>query len=227
MVSMKKILCAWLILSTPVASAAASDLSMPSFSSILFNPDRTVNWTGTYIGVHAGKIYVQDKFVFQGGQGYGTLKDSSSLVGAHVGAQYQHGIFVAGVELDVFKSWIGYGYKGKTWVFDWGYNNKIEWQASARARVGIAYDRFLIYGAGGAIYTPLEVNYWFTPPGKNKKFNAVKDGLTYAFGVEYAFTDFVSFRSEIRRNQDIKSKESTSFNRHSSYNATVGVSLKY
>ena len=67
-----------------------------------------------------------------------------------------------------------------------------DWEGSVRGRVGVAFDRFLAYGTGGIAFTGLEV---VAPAVTTSETRA---GWTLGAGLEYAFTDNVTFRGEYR-----------------------------
>jgi outer membrane immunogenic protein len=167
------------VLATP---ALAADLTAPE---PLPTPQQVVeaapanNWTGFYLGA-------------LGGFGWGTA-DTDAVgeidadgfdIGGYAGGAWQWGNFVVGAEGDVLFPWRD-GSGGGISV-DQGLNG------SLRARAGIALDRFLLYGTGGAALTDLELSS-----------GGVSDeqtlwGWTAGAGVEGMITDNITARVEYR-----------------------------
>ena len=71
-------------------------------------------------------------------------------------------------------------------------------QGSIRGRVGVAFDRLLIYGTGGAAFGGFNNNYVNTLNGLTDSFNHTRVGWTAGGGVEYALTNNWSVRAEYR-----------------------------
>jgi outer membrane immunogenic protein len=118
-----------------LCSAAAALLSTGAFAADipLFNPPPAMlsatpiayNWSGFYIGLHAGYGWAD------GDDDNG--ESSGALVGGQMGANWQWDQFVLGAEVDA--SWVDL--------------DSTDWLASARLRAGLAWDRILLYGTGG------------------------------------------------------------------------------
>ena len=77
-------------------------------------------------------------------------------------------------------------------------------QGSLRGRIGIAFDRALIYGTGGIAFTGfnttiVDTTGFFTlVPGTNATFSNTRAGWTAGGGIEYAVTDNWWVRAEYR-----------------------------
>ena len=77
-------------------------------------------------------------------------------------------------------------------------------QGSIRGRLGIAWDRALIYGTAGVAFTGLNTTIvdttgFFTGvPGTNVTFSNTRAGWTAGGGIEYAVTDNWWVRAEYR-----------------------------
>jgi outer membrane immunogenic protein len=108
------------------------------------------DWSGVYIGAHGGYSFGEADI-----DGVGTIDDfDGPLVGGQVGFNWQYNMFVLGIEGDA------------SWTFadtDFGIgpvNVEAEenWTASARGRLGVAFDRFLVYGTGGAGWVDVDVD---------------------------------------------------------------------
>ena len=77
-------------------------------------------------------------------------------------------------------------------------------QGSVRGRLGIAFDRLLLYGTGGVAITSFNTTYFDTTgfftgvPGTNTTISNTRAGFTFGGGVEYAVTDNWSVQAEYR-----------------------------
>jgi len=67
-------------------------------------------------------------------------------------------------------------------------------QGSVRGRLGIAFDRALLYGTGGVAITSFNTSYFDTTgfftgvPGTNATISNTRAGFTFGGGIEYAVT---------------------------------------
>ena len=71
-------------------------------------------------------------------------------------------------------------------------------QASIRGRLGVAFDRVLVYATGGVAFASLQNNYFSPALGVNDTLSQTRAGYTVGGGIEYAFTNNVSARVEYR-----------------------------
>lgn len=133
--------------------AAASDLTPYKGGSdaILFEP----NWAGLYVGGQAGGLIGSDDYQInplnkpgKGGNGGGDggaagnvviSTEGNGVVGFHLGHNWQSGRFVYGAEADVD-----------------AVNTLEALMGSVRGRIGLGFDRTLIYGTAGVAW--LSVN---------------------------------------------------------------------
>ena len=165
-------------------------LSAPAFAADLGNveplpaPDivqaAPVNdWTGFYLGV-------------LGGYGWGTA-DTDAVgeidvegfdIGGYAGGNWQWGNFVVGAEGDLLYPFRDGDSAGLS--VEQGLNG------SLRGRAGIALDRFLVYGTGGAALTDIELS---SAAGSD---DDVLWGWTAGAGVEGMLLDNVTARIEYR-----------------------------
>jgi outer membrane immunogenic protein len=137
------------------------------------------DWTGFYLGALGG---------FSWGQADTDVTDDVDVdgldVGGYAGANWQWGNFVIGAEGDVLVP------------FGDGSNDDLEVEqglnGSLRGRAGIALDRFLLYGTGGAAVTELELS------GNGDSEEDTLWGWTAGAGVEGLILDNVTARVEYR-----------------------------
>jgi outer membrane immunogenic protein len=136
-------------------SAFAADLAArPAYKAA--PPMPVFSWTGFYIGAHVGSGWstVESNITagIGGGIGGGAFPLSSHtnngfLVGGQVGANYQAGWAVFGVEAD--GSWTNI--KGHTpCLFALTCATQHDWLVTAAGRFGVAWDHTLLYVKGGA-----------------------------------------------------------------------------
>jgi len=173
-----------LIISTAAAlglatTAMAADIPEPvePIAPEVYGPT-VFNWTGPYVGATIGG-------------GFGTANTKSGgrshdigmngvVGGAYAGYNYQvTPNFLVGGEGDFLFS----GQEGDSRFSGARIKQRAEWLASIRARAGVTFDRFLVYGTGGVAFAGLETE----APGGSKTKNKV--GWTIGAGAEYAITD--------------------------------------
>jgi outer membrane immunogenic protein len=143
----------------------------------------TFTWSGPYIGAHTGYGWGNGDL-----QGFGSENFDGWRLGAFAGYNWQFSSgFVAGVEGDVNYDWSDAGYGGGISV-DNGFNG------SVRGRLGYAFDRTLIYAAGGWTATRVDLK----APGPND--SDTLNGWTIGAGIDHAFTDNIFGRLEYRYN---------------------------
>jgi outer membrane immunogenic protein len=122
------------------------------------------------------------------GAGFST---NGAVAGGTIGGNYQTGAFVFGVEGD----------------FDWdnikgspsaciGCQVSSTWLATARGRVGVAWDRLLFYGTGGVAFQ--NVKFAVTAPPLTTPLATTIDavGWTAGGGVEFAISPNWSVKAE-------------------------------
>ena len=148
---MKKLLLASVgILALSVASASAADIArrqaMPAKAPPVYAPV-PFTWTGFYVGAYGGGGFGRSDF--SDPFATGRFDTSGAVFGGTLGYNYQMGNVVLGVEGDGGWSNIrgsavcGVGISCET---------RNDWLATARGRVGYAFDRFLPYVTGGAAF---------------------------------------------------------------------------
>ncbi len=71
-------------------------------------------------------------------------------------------------------------------------------QGSIRGRLGVAFDRALVYATGGVAFGGLDSSDIAPGGAGTDQFSQVKTGYTVGGGVEYAFTNTISARVEYR-----------------------------
>jgi outer membrane immunogenic protein len=195
-----------------VQLAAAADLPLKSQSAPLFTPNPVYNWTGIYYGINGGGGWgkqdplnlISDRFDGR------TLDFSGGVFGGTAGAQIQTGHVVIGFEADI--DWTGL--KGSdTYIPTIGgvpvtpaaisASTSIDWEATARARIGYAEQNWLFYATGGLALLGTKSSFT-SPPGYacaedfqiNCSGNKKQVGAALGAGVEYGLTPNVSAKLE-------------------------------
>ena len=141
------------------------------------------SWSGPYLGVHGGYGWGDGDL-----DGVGDESFDGGRFGAFAGYNWQvSNGFVAGVEGDLNYDWNEDEIAADT-DFSTGFSG------SVRARAGFAFDRALIYAAGGWTATNVDVD---GPAGDD---DDTLHGWTLGAGLDYAFTDNMFGRVEYRYN---------------------------
>jgi outer membrane immunogenic protein len=179
-------------------SAFAADLRPPP---VYPPPPPIFTWSGLYMGGQVGYAWGNDPInvtVFNAANENAFFNPNPSGVigGAHVGYNLQIAQWVVGLEGTVD----GTSLEGtRTSVTGVTMNMRSEVQGSIRARLGIAFNRWLIYGTGGAAFAGNTDGYIFNgPPPLAETDSKTRSGWTVGGGVEYAITNNWSLRAEYR-----------------------------
>jgi outer membrane immunogenic protein len=163
--------------------ASAADIARPVYKA---PPSGmipvTYDWTGFYVGGHVGYGWADKNWT----DGFGLFdvshKADGFLGGVQGGYNYQIGQFVLGLEGD----WSWSGMRGSNNAFASTFNTDVDWTATITGRVGMAFDRWLVYGKGGVAFTRdrYSTNF-YTAPGV--ELTDSRTGWVVGAGVEYAF----------------------------------------
>jgi outer membrane immunogenic protein len=149
------------------------------------------SWTGVYLGGQIGYGWGGDTLTVYP-YGFGTNFVPNGVIGgAHAGYNYQINQIVAGLEGDVEGTGISRNYNPGGVL----YGTEIPVQGSIRGRLGVAFDRALIYATGGAEFAGFNTSY--TGFGY-EQFSHTLAGWTVGGGIEYAVTNNWSIRAEYR-----------------------------
>jgi outer membrane immunogenic protein len=183
-------------------SAFAADLprrTEPAPVAPIYAPP-IFTWTGAYVGLNAGATINDSRYSFapffnsyaQSGVGF--------TGGGQIGYNWQTGPLVIGAETDInFRS--GTSGSGNGWASS---NNSSGYFGTLRGRIGYAWDRVLIYGAGGLAYgnanfptTVVGIDAFGVPRAFYGSNNAgTRLGWTAGAGVEWAFAPNWSVKAE-------------------------------
>jgi outer membrane immunogenic protein len=203
------------------AIAAAATLAGTAFAAEpapLPPPIPIFTWNGLYVGGQIGYAWGKDPVTWSGISSDdelagGTFSHTPQGVigGAHVGYNLQYNQWlVLGIEGSVDGTSLShtlavpvndvFGDTPGTITS----RSEADVQGSLRGRVGIAFDRVLIYGTGGVAFTGfnttiVDTTGFFTGvPGTNATFTNTRAGWTAGGGIEYAVTNNWWVRAEYR-----------------------------
>jgi outer membrane immunogenic protein len=214
----------WLVFSG-LGGAVAADMAVKA--PLAAPPVAVYSWTGFYVGLNAGYgwgdsnvVYTPpgppagflpiDVVAYRTGPTQGLNVDGFTG-GGQAGYNYQISQFVLGIEGDI-------GYLARqgnfSGTFPGGYgpqnvniSGKGGWLATIRGRVGVTFDRFLVYATGGAAFTDAGVNIgnFFPSPqfGARDASTSMntRTGWAAGGGVEYAILQNWSIKVEYLRLQ--------------------------
>ncbi len=194
--------------------AFAADLPSEKGPPAFAPPPPVFSWTGVYIGGQVGYEWGQFRsstFLPDGTFVIGNPNRNAQGVvgGGHVGYNYELGSLggflpglggtgggiVVGIEGDVNGADLtGSGLDGTGFYFA---RERTQVDASIRGRIGVAFDRALIYGTGGAAFASIRHSVTdFT--GFDESHTTGRVGWTAGGGVEYAIDNNWSVRVEYR-----------------------------
>lgn len=191
---MKRILMATAALLATAGLARAADIEPMA--------PLAYDWSGFYIGLNAGYAWTDTTGTDQDGW---TVIDGESIDadgngftgGAQMGFNWQFDSIVAGLEADI--NYLDSSGTGTT--VSAPFDNHVEsdggFLGTARARLGFAADRFLIYGTGGLAFADLDTR-WYDDGGTFglSTDSSTRFGWAAGAGVEYAVTDNASIKLE-------------------------------
>jgi outer membrane immunogenic protein len=162
-----------------VGVASAADIPPRSYTKAPTMVAEVYDWTGFYVGGNVGGIWGRTSGTnnFLSLESIGdtatnpqanALRNSAVIGGIHAGYNWQMARWVFGVEADFDWTDSKAGFCRQTDVNslpcrDNGFgfltlNEKTEWLGSVRGRLGYAWERFMIYGTGGAAWGKVDAS---------------------------------------------------------------------
>ena len=204
---MKHILLSTVALVGFTAGAFAADLprrAAPMAPVVAAVPVFT--WTGFYVGVNGGYAF-GDETDNRRRNPFFRVRDNgdgSGLGGAQIGYNMQFGMFVAGLEADaqaidldaVYGSDVRLRGVARALRGNDG-GDGVDGFGTVRGRLGVAFDRALVYATGGLAWrTDEDNNTRLGRLGNAFRNNDDNIGFTVGGGVEYAFTNNLSAKVE-------------------------------
>jgi outer membrane immunogenic protein len=165
--------------------ARAADLSVaPIYKAPPVVAPLAYNWSGFYLGLNGGGGWGTSNWDSAGG-----FNVSGAVAGGTAGFNWQVGHAVLGLEGDVDWS----NLKGTTTsaLCPAGCTTNNDWLATARARAGYAFDRFMPYVTGGVAFGDIKAS---TPGFAGA--TQTNTGWTAGGGVELALTNNWTAKAE-------------------------------
>ena len=152
------------------------------------------NWAGAYLGLNGGYGLGSSQWTL-GLLGTDVFNTSGFLLGGTVGFNYPVSAVLVGLEGDI--DWSGLSGSAANCAANASgavaaCQTKSNLLGTARARVGYAFDRTLIYVTGGAAFAPVQTG--LNPPSTFD--TATKLGWAAGGGVEFAFFGNWSAKTE-------------------------------
>lgn len=177
-------------------SAQAADLPSRYSPAPAYEAMPTFTWTGFYVGANLGYGWnTGTSRYYDPAFGYvGSSKTGGFVGGAQAGYNYQFGMFVLGAETDL--QYAAVGNKGASYGNTYFPGNSDGFFGTIRARVGVAFDRALVFGAGGFAYGDVGGNVGYDPVLGYHRDNSTNGGWTLGGGVEYGVTNNISAKVE-------------------------------
>jgi outer membrane immunogenic protein len=143
------------------------------------------NWSGFYIGAHAGGGWSEKCFAFAGATD-GCHDADGWLAGGQVGFNVQQGQFVFGVEFS--GSWADInGSHNALLVPGDSYRSDVNTILLFTGRIGMTFDRLLIYVTGGGAWARDEFSY-VRPGLGTATTDQNRTGWTIGAGLEYGLS---------------------------------------
>ena len=166
------------------------------------------NWGSIYVGINGGYGFASGDATYTitgnpvvSGAYTGTGNLDGFLAGGTIGANYQMGQAVFGIEGDW--DWSGQS-KADTFSCSVGCTAseayKIPWLATVRGRVGYAFDRVLVYGTAGVAFINATDTATGSAGGMSATLVSVNDtaiGWTAGAGVEFGITENLTRESRV------------------------------
>ncbi len=187
-------------------SAFAADLPSRAPPPVYVPPVPIFTWTGFYLGGQVGYAWGTQRanvLLPSGTTIFNSYSAEGVIGGGHVGYNYQVNQWVLGIEGSVDGTSVS-----KTFIpgtvfpapfpaaFGVTYATSSPIQGSIRGRLGVAWDRVLLYATGGVAFAGVEATY--TTPFGAATQSATRVGWTVGGGVEYAVTNNWSVYAEYR-----------------------------
>jgi outer membrane immunogenic protein len=202
---LKKLALASTALVVLAGAAAAADLPRERPMAPVAPIAPVFTWSGFYLGTHTGGIFT-DTTVRTSGNTAGaiadiaanrrpasiSLEESALMSGVQVGYNMQFGPFVAGIEADLSYTDLD-SHDSFISTFDDPsvFRQELDFFGTVRGRVGVAFDRVLVYATGGLAYADVtnrvaflrntDGAFQFTGHNSDVEF-----GYTVGGGVEFA-----------------------------------------
>jgi len=154
------------------------------------------NWGGIYVGINGGYGFGQSAWTPAGTVGTGNFDVTGGLVGGTIGANFQTGEWVFGVEGDIDWSDITGSTTNTTTCapISCTFQTSNDWLGTVRGRVGYAFDRVLVYGTGGGAFGDIKAS--ISNVLGSASATSTEFGWTAGGGVEVGITPNITAKIE-------------------------------
>jgi outer membrane protein OmpA-like peptidoglycan-associated protein len=212
---------------TAAAGIALFAGMMPAGAQLLAPPVGPVNWSGPHVGLSLGGEWaklsdsatvaatpagaVPGSPAVGGSTISGRNRGRATITGGgQAGYDLQFNNLVLGIEGDIRgggpSGTATLGTAAPGFLAGDNFRASSDWNASARGRLGFAWDRFLIYGTGGVAFANANLRANYAPgvvggvavPGGSVSQSTTLIGPTFGGGVEYAVAPNLSVGGEYR-----------------------------
>ena len=186
---MKRLFITAMLSIAAAGSALAADLPQPPpppQAPVAYLPPAPVyNWGGIYVGINGGWGWGNGKWTANTSTGTfsANANDNGGFVGGTLGANFQTGAFVFGVEGDWDYSGINTGTTSNICTFSGTCQTGNNWLSTLRGRFGWAADRVLFYGTAGGAFANVQTTIDGVSTTKTQA------GWTAGVGAEWAFAE--------------------------------------
>jgi outer membrane immunogenic protein len=162
------------------------------------------SWAGTYIGA-VGSAGIMNSEMSD--QWCATACDAPDMarwggaIGLTLGHNFQSGSLVYGIEGDGSWAWFRQSLTNSDSAYVQTSRAKWDWYATLRGRLGLAFDRTLVYATGGVAFVGAKYSNRYSvastlPTDEGFSFSDTQVGIAAGVGVERAFTNNLSFKAE-------------------------------
>ena len=201
---MKRILFAGALALIATAPALAADLPeapLPPQAPAAYVPPvaPVYNWGGLYVGLNGGYAFGNSDWnAVTGFADTGSFSIDGALAGGTIGANFQSGEIVFGVEAD--GDWTDLkgsatGVASASCVASCTYQTSNDWLSTFRGRLGYAFDRVLVYGTAGGAVGDVKSDFTDTA-GFTASSSSTEFGWTAGAGVEVGLTENITAKVE-------------------------------
>jgi outer membrane immunogenic protein len=179
-------------------AALAADIPRKSAPVPFVQAVPIFTWTGFYVGLNGGYIFDGGRSTVTGSPallatGFAPTGGSKTLgdgftIGGTLGYNYQIGSFVAGLEADL--NYVDLGKKSTSVIgsLSTTLSQDASYLGTVRGRLGVAFDRLLIYATGGLAYGDQDASTSISGLGRTwaGSKSTTRFGYTVGAGLEYA-----------------------------------------
>lgn len=174
-----------------LSTAALALLSAPALAADLpaYEPPAVIapvpvgyDWTGLYVGLQSGWKWGEDDYDVSGADA--SFDIDGWFAGGHVGGRYQWNWLVTGLEADLEWADVDGSF---TNALGNSVGTDINWQASIRGTLGVAFDRVHVYGTGGIAFAGAENS--ISDGVDTEEDDDTRIGWTAGAGVDVAVTE--------------------------------------